>query len=163
MLFQNLYFHWETLTDQTFLFLIYKQVHKDWRQGVRVQSQFPSHFTHQACQPSLSARAAGPVHLNKFHSDQRRSGGPAADCRGQHGETWSGTAEGEKVSVGKEQPCLIQLFDNKGEFWQIRFHPICYRNVKVNLSRHERSICHTARMLSENKQAFHDGLFEFLS
>lgn len=64
-----------------------KQVHKDRRQGVRVQPQFPPHPAHQARQPSLPAGAAGPVHLDQFHSDQRRSGGPAAGRRRQHGET----------------------------------------------------------------------------
>ena len=54
---------------------------------MRVQPQFPPHPTHQACQPSLPAGAAGPVHLDKFHGDQRRSGGPAAGRGGQHGET----------------------------------------------------------------------------
>jgi len=81
MVFQNLDFHLETLIDQTF------QVHKDWRQGVRVQPQFPPHPAHQTRKPSLPAGAAGPVHLDKFHSDQRWFGGPAAGCCGQHGET----------------------------------------------------------------------------
>ena len=63
------------------------QVHKDRRQGVRVKRKFPPLPAHQACQPSLPAGAAGPVHTDTFHGDKRRSGGPAARRRGQHGET----------------------------------------------------------------------------
>lgn len=84
---------------------------------MRVQPQFPAHLAHQARQPSLPARAAGPVHLDKFHRDQRRPGGPAAGRCGQHGEARLGGAEGEEgpqlfnsretfchVSVGKSEP-----------------------------------------------------------
>lgn len=78
------------------------QVHKDWRQGVRVQPHFPPHPAHQARQPSLPAGTAGPVHTDQFHRDQRRPGGPTARRRGQHGEARPGDAQGEAVRVSVE-------------------------------------------------------------
>lgn len=140
-----------------------KQVHKDRRQGVRVQPQFPPHPTHQARQPSLPAGAAGPVYIDKFHSDQRRSGGPAAGCRGQHGETWPGTAKGEEVRLSveaKRNTSWFRYLTTKRTFWQISL--ICCRNVKVNPSIKAVSVT-AIRCYHRTKLLFHIGLFEFLS
>lgn len=120
------------------------QIYEGRRQGVRVQPQFPSHPAHQAGQPSLPAGAAGAVHPDKFYSDQRRIGGPAAGGSGQHGETWPGAAEGKKRQRNNIWNC-----------WATRMFFInVKRDVNVNLSRPERRTWPTHRLSSEDKQWF---------
>lgn len=135
-----------------FISQITEKVHKDRRQGVRVQPRLPPHPAHQAGQPSLPAGAASPVHPDKLHGDQRRPGGPAAGLRGQHGEARPGGAEGERGSEDQwGQGDTLSDLTIKRLLFSDLFYTECLRNVKVNPSRDESRIFHSHQVLSQNK------------
>lgn len=88
------------LNNELILVSNLQQLHKDWRQGVRVQPQFPADPAHEAGEPSLPAGAAGSVYAGELHRDPGWAGGPAPGCCGQHGETRPGGAQGDHAHSG---------------------------------------------------------------
>ena len=106
------------------------QVHQDRRQGGGVQPRVPPDPAHQAGQPPLQARDAGPDHPHQLHCDQGRSGGPAAGQRGGPGEARSGEAQGTKHDESLSFGQLIPQFRNSDFFF---FLPLTCQSVTCGL------------------------------